>query len=212
MGGFGSGRHSGRPTLDSRQRLDVRWMHRQGYLRPGVSGTLRWSCRGVETGLIQYGSEGNRLVLNYKVRDEGESDWRPYTYAVTVEWLPCHFGGHRPLLLCPRCGRRVAVLYGGEIFVCRRCTGLSYQSQRESAAGRAQLHAETLRERLGWTPGLLELEGGKPKGMHWATYERLTALHRAYAGITLAEWDRWGEKLRAAGLNEEADKLSDWRP
>ncbi|WP_200377149.1 hypothetical protein [Thiocystis violacea] len=144
-------------------------------------------------------------MLLYKVRNEGA--WREHSDPVTIEWLPCHFGGHRPLFHCPRCGSRTGVLYGGEVFVCRHCTGLSYQSQRESAGGRAQLRAEILRERLGWIPGVLEFEGGKPKGMHWRTYERLTVQHRACAGIALAEWDQWALKLRAAGLDDEADRL-----
>jgi hypothetical protein len=35
--------------------------------------------------------------------------------------------------------------------------------------------AETIRRRLSWDASILSLRGGKPKGMHWRTYERLTA-------------------------------------
>jgi hypothetical protein len=197
MGGIGSGRHSGRPALDGLLRLDVRWLHREGFLRPGTTGTLKWSCRGVETSRIQCRAEEYQIVLEYQTRGEGEAEWRPYSYPVTLEWLPCHFGGQRPLLNCPRCGGRVAVLYAaGDLFECRHCQRFSYRSQRETAAGRAQRRAEKLRRRLGWMPGILEREGGKPKGMHWRTYERLVKQHQAYAGVPLAEWDRWTSAMK----------------
>src|ERR1700730_635478 len=58
---------------------------------------------------------------------------------------------------CPAagCGRRVAILYGGGIFACRRRYRLAYASSREEAGGRATRRADSLRARLGWEPGIL---------------------------------------------------------
>jgi hypothetical protein len=58
---------------------------------------------------------------------------------VRLEWTPCNYGGQRPWFLSPvrGCSRRVAVLYGGGIFACRRCHGLNYQSQHAQAWDRA---------------------------------------------------------------------------
>jgi hypothetical protein len=36
---------------------------------------------------------------------------------------------------------------------------------------------------LGWNRGILNPNGSKPKGMHWKTYQRLTARHNAYVDI-----------------------------
>jgi hypothetical protein len=35
--------------------------------------------------------------------------------------------------------------------------------------------ANKLRERLGWEAGIFDGPEGKPKGMHWQTFERLSA-------------------------------------
>jgi hypothetical protein len=37
----------------------------------------------------------------------------------------------------------------------------------------ASTRADKLRKRLGWEAGILNGDGGKPKGMHWKTYQRL---------------------------------------
>jgi len=46
--------------------------------------------------------------------------------------------------------------------------------------------ADSIRERLGWQAGILNLNGGRPKGMHWRTFNRLTAEHDAFVGVSLA--------------------------
>lgn len=45
---------------------------------------------------------------------------------------PCHFGGHRRWLVCPKCGRRTEALYFSTdtvTVVCRTCRGLKYECQ-----------------------------------------------------------------------------------
>jgi hypothetical protein len=37
--------------------------------------------------------------------------------------------------------------------------------------------ADKLRARLGWEPGVLNGNGGKPKWMRWRTFERMAAKH-----------------------------------
>ncbi|MGH8579130.1 MAG: hypothetical protein ACREVK_03055 [Gammaproteobacteria bacterium] len=39
-------------------------------------------------------------------------------------------------------------------------------------------------------PGILNGNGWKPKGMHWRTFERLTAEHDAFVGASLAAMAR----------------------
>jgi hypothetical protein len=76
---------------------------------------------------------------------------------------------------CEYCRRRVAVLYGGEIFACRPCHNLTYPCQRKSADDRARRRADKIRARPDWEPGILNGKGLKPKGVHWRTYRRLSA-------------------------------------
>jgi len=108
---------------------------------------------------------------------------------VRIVRTPCHLGGSRPWFICPAlgCGRSVAVLYGGAIFACRHCYRLAYASTRESAGDRATRRADRLRERLGWEPGILNGEGGKPKWMRRRTFERLSATHEEMVCRSLQE-------------------------
>ncbi|MGI0016826.1 MAG: hypothetical protein ACREBU_25680 [Nitrososphaera sp.] len=121
--------------------------------------------------------EHGRVILSYRYR-RNEEDWESLDYSVALETTPCTYGGYRYWLRCPAagCGRRVVILYlGGCYFACRHCYWLAYESQHESAAGRALLKAQRLRIRLGGSASLAESFPEKPKGMHWRTYARLRA-------------------------------------
>jgi len=49
----------------------------------------------------------------------------------------------------PDCGKRVAILYGGNTFICRHCRELAYPSQRETDYERAARRTNRIREKLG---------------------------------------------------------------
>ena len=72
------------------------------------------------------------------------------------------------------------------MYACRHCHKLAYQTQPEQAHNRADSRADTIRKRLGWDAGILNLPGGKPKGMHWRTYQRLQVAHDAHTNQALA--------------------------
>jgi hypothetical protein len=141
--------------------------------------------------------EYDRVILIYRHRS-GDGKWKDEQYPVRIERTPCNLGGSRHWFICPvvGCGRRVATLYGGGIFACRRCHQLTYSSSREDAGDRSTRRADRLRARLGWEPGILNGEGGKPKWMRWRTFERLAAEHDAFVGASLAAMAmRFGIKL-----------------
>lgn len=188
MGGLGSGRgQRGKETTSDMQPLDIRRLHRAGLLTPGRVFSWQWSVCGREMASIQIRTEVDRVILNYQNRTHG-GEWRPMEYPVCLEWTSCTLGGRRAWFVCPAqgCGRRVAVLFGGSIFACRHCHKLAYASQRETKDDRAIRRYNTIRRRLGWKPGFLNGYGGKPKGMHWSTYERLKAEHDMFVNASLA--------------------------
>ena len=119
MGGFGSGshkQHNARNTTDDYLlKLDIRKLHTQGGLAQGNTYSLAWSANGKEQASIPISTEGSRLVLSYKARGRN-GEWEDMRYSVHVTWTPCNFGGGRPWFLCPNCGKRVAILYGGGVF------------------------------------------------------------------------------------------------
>lgn len=188
MGGSGSGqRWDAKDTTDDYRSIDVRRWQRDGLLAPHRIFGWQWSRDGEVVASIRVRTEPDRVILTYRHRSGGE-DWKDENYPIYLSWSDCHQGGQRPWFLCPArgCGRRVAVLYGGEIFACRHCYQLAYPSQRETSGDRAARRADKIREKLGWPGGILEGSGwGKPKGMHWATFERLTAQHDALAQKSL---------------------------
>jgi hypothetical protein len=175
MGGYGSGRRFDSKTTTSYYRkLDIRRFQRDGVLRPGCTFMWQWSREGEVVASIQVCSEQNRVWLFYHHR-RNDGPWKNEDYPVTVEWTRCNYGGARAWFRCPAsgCGRRVAILYGGEIFACRHCYQLAYDSQREAPHHRAVTRAQAIRRKLGGTVSLFERFPEKPKGMHWSTYQRL---------------------------------------
>jgi hypothetical protein len=182
MGGpGGSRRRSGaKSTTDDYRRLDVRRWARAGVLAPGYSGVSQWTRDGNAVASIQVRTEQDRVMLIYR-HCTGGDQWKDERYSVRIAHTPCHLGDSRPWFICPAvgCGRRVAILYGGDIFACRHCYQLAYGSSREDAGGRSIRRADRLRARLGWEPGILNGAGGKPRWMRWKTFQRLVGKYQA---------------------------------
>lgn len=209
MGGYGSGRRHGKATTGDMLELDIRKLQRDGLLTPGRAFNWHWTRNGEEVASIQIRTEADRVVLNYRTRSSG-GEWEAMEYPVYLRWTPCHLGGRRAWFICHAkghggCGRRVAILFGGSIFACRHCHKLAYQCQRETDAYRAMRRADTIRLRLGWGAGVANPEGGKPKGMHWRTFERLKAEYAAFTNASFAGMaERLGlMKRRLEGLGLE---------
>jgi hypothetical protein len=157
-------------------------------LRPGYWCSWQWTRNGEIVASIRMRAETDRVILTYRHRSGG-GEWKDEQYPVRIERTPCNLGGLRSWFICPAfgCGRRVAILYGGGIFACRRCYQLAYASSCEDAGDRAARRADGLRARLGWKPGILNGKGGKPKWMRWRTFKRLDADHHELVQRSLRE-------------------------
>ena len=177
MGGFGSGRYGGRQVTADYRRLDVRHLQRAGVLTPGWNGGWGWYRNNEERDDIRIRASATSLRLRYTTIQLGKH--KQHDYTVNLSRTRCHYGGERPWFLCPSCGRRVAILYGGAVFACRHCYRLAYQVQHETDNDRTIRKVDAIRARLGWEPGFLNGAGWKPKEMHWRTFRRLTAQHHA---------------------------------
>lgn len=166
MGGYGSGRQEETAKTDGALRLSVHELLRQRRLAPGHHlVTWRWtSGREASVGLEV---REDHLVLSF-TSERGARAQR-----VWLEYTANNYGGRRPWFRCPRCSRRVGVLYfrGGE-FTCRHCSGLKYKSKSEGRADRMRRRACKIRDRLGADYSMCLL-ASRPKGMHWSTFFRL---------------------------------------
>ncbi len=177
MGGIGSGRrwyYGSKSTTGDYRSIDVRRWQREGLLRPGRLFGWQWSVEGEVSASIRVRVDSSEIRLIYCHR-RGDSDWKDENYAVELEWTRCNMGGQRPWFRCPRrgCGRRVAILYGGEIFACRHCYRLAYPCQNERTPERLLRKARKIRERAAGDTDLTLPFPRKPKGQWTRTYLRL---------------------------------------
>lgn len=128
---------------------------------------------------------------------------RALDYVIQLSRTPCNYGGSRVWAICPArdCRRRVAVLYlRGGVFVCRHCTGLLYDSQRESATWRANSQSWKLRRRMGCDWGSYDMPAAyipRPKGMHRKTHARMVARLQRVDRISAAAFMAGLERLDA---------------
>jgi hypothetical protein len=176
MGGSGSGswyRWDSKITTESQRRIDIRWLRRNGYLGANCYGSLTWSRGSEQTGSIGFRMESDRMILNYRHRQNG-AEWSEVEQVISFGQTQCNYGGYRTWFICPRCYRRIAVLYGtGKYFYCRHCYGLTYSSQQENHPNRLMRKSNKIQKRLGGDENLMDSFPEKPKNMHWKTYWRL---------------------------------------
>jgi len=170
MGGYGSGRQWGRSKAEDMLRLDVLRLYKKGCLDPGY-WTWRWQWSSGQESTINIIASGDKLRLSFRTRSGG-GEWEEVEQDVPLDWTPCHFGGTRPWFYCPRCGRRVGVLYGGKRFYCRTCHRLAYRCQSETKQDRILRQAHKMKGRLGGDIGAGAIPA-KPKWMRWKTYDRI---------------------------------------
>lgn len=154
-------RHRTRTTTDELASLDVNWLKRNGFLRPGIH-TLQWHDRA-----------GN-VIGQVTVAVASGIALREMKQKVSLTWTACNYGGCRPWFVCPGCGGRAGKLFAMcSRFYCRSCHSLTYETNRASRALRLMYRAQSLDRRLGGTGALDGSPRPKPKGMHWQTYESL---------------------------------------
>ena len=167
MGGLGSGRIGGKRTTGSMWSLDIRALYRDPLFVPERRVVYTWSMNGEPEASINIDIGHGQVVLSYVFTPAGGEPKR-IKDKVFLSWTACHYGGERPWFLCPRCGRRVAVLWGGEHYLCRHCHNIAYNSQRNDRHGRLLMRMRRIKKRLGG-----EDWWRKPKWMHQRTYDKL---------------------------------------
>lgn len=205
MGGMGSGRQGGRPTVEDALALDLAVLLRKGLIRPGdtVASSLHWrnTRTGSETASIGYcctmTDVAGTFGADYVVTRRGERV--PVSLSIGLASSPQPFGGRRWWWICPVTGRRVAKLFkppSGDRFASRQAWGLAYRSQREAPFDRACSRAWGLRDRLGITDGIGD-GLWRPKGMHEARWARERARIEAADAAVDARLARLVERLPA---------------
>jgi hypothetical protein len=180
MGGYGSGRSGGRPTVESGLTLDLYRLIRQGLLVPSqsLSGSIVWTrvSTGERTASMGYEAhmsvDSGRIRLRYTTTTYG-GEKRDSDYSIMLVTTPQPLGGRRWWFRCPRSGDLVSKLHlpnGAYTFASRRAYRLGYLCQRESPRDRSLSRAFALREKIGGKGGIGDYIP-RPKGMHTRTFE-----------------------------------------
>lgn len=202
MGGYGSGRHNGRPTADESLFLDIAWMLSTGKAQVGLicSGTLGWSENGQPCGSISYravmdepGHE--RLELSY-CRGQGENRQK-FSQTIQLTFTRPHFGGKRWWMICPYSGQRAGKLFlpnGGDLFASRQVWRLDYHSQRIEGRDRPFEALFRLQKRLGCTQGW-EQPIYRPKGMWHKTFDRLESRYWQLDALCTAQMCQLSDQI-----------------
>ena len=91
------------------------------------------------------------------------------SYTIPVERKSCNYGGYYHFFRCPACMARMRKLYCiGGIYVCRKCAGLGYYSQRLRPSERYKMKSYHIEESIKRQGGSLDQ---KPPWMKKATYQ-----------------------------------------
>lgn len=160
MGGYSSGRSRtrNRGAVEVTFRLDMRQLRRRGFVRPGERASTVWIWKRAEetTGSIS-------VAVDLTEPDNGYAELtfsaggEPRYVRVTIEAVPCRYGGRRFYFLCPRSGRRCDMLCGvGGDFASRQHHRLTYFSQSETCLDRLARASRKAESKL-------RGENGRPK-------------------------------------------------
>jgi hypothetical protein len=172
MGKGGSRSGAGRPASHvkaehCRRLVAGRWA-KEGMFKEGRSGVWAWTDAqtGAITAQIGYRGLGGTVALDFRVNDHA------VTQLISELRTACNYGGSRSWFACPRCRRRVGVLFlrGAAGFICRHCGRVAYGSQSDDefdSTWRKQRKAEQRLGGKGWM---------RPKGMHQTTRDKLVAI------------------------------------
>ncbi len=170
MGGLGSGNiNRWANKTDEFHKLDLATFKKEWFARYR-SGAMTWSRGGHKTASINYQLSPQSMRLTY-VSGSGDNK-QSIDECFDLAFTPQHFGSSRMWIVCRSCQRRCRVLYGAELFRCRKCYELTYPSQYEFIRVPGLSIAETLKDKLGGEAGFVYPFPEKPKGMHWKTYQR----------------------------------------
>jgi hypothetical protein len=195
VGGYGSGRSGGRPTVESSLTLDLQRLFKTGWLKADarILGLLHWTLvsTGEETASIGFesdlGEEIGHVQLRWTSTNQRSGEKRQRENRITLTTRPQPFGGRRWFFICPRTGEKAQKLHlpsGADTFASRKAYRLGYRSQRESPRDRSLSRAFALRAKIGDKGGIYtRIE--KPKGMHARTFKR--AMKRVYAAEEIVD-------------------------
>lgn len=193
MGGYRSGSHRdrGAKRTGSMREIDLSWLSKRKLLTPGVQTKLSWNRNDEPAGEIRFRALYHGIQLEYKFRSGEEHNWETVNETIHYGYTDTPFNGKRRWFICPSCNERCRILYGGRYYRCRKCHGLTYDSQYLKKWERPEYQADRIIQRLGGHPNDCEFPD-KPRCMHWTTYYKW---YDKFHKFDCADVNVWYEKF-----------------
>jgi hypothetical protein len=145
----------------------------------GFSGTISWGESNVNISLHH-----DVLTRSYHFSiNDGPQTKIKSTFR--LERVPRHFGGFMFYMRCPKCDRRIRVIYMRDgYWLCKKCHDLQYSSTRATDSDnfirQSNKYARKLGLEGGWQYDHVSAEYGRPKWMHKTTFWLLQDKCRDY--------------------------------
>ena len=178
-----------RVCLQDGLKLDLNQLARQGFIKFGANIGPRSISWNSHQGVIASG------VITADMTDPDRAWFRVaiggFVQQITLQSRPRHLGGRQWFFLCPVTGGRATVLWrppGATRFLSRQAWGrqVAYRSQFLDRDSRAHYGQSKINSRL-CAIGKFDPQEWrfppKPKGMRWATYNRLEQKFDHYDGV-----------------------------
>ena len=178
-----SGYYNRKMTTDEAKKIDIRELQRRQSLYCGNTGELSWHNAKTKesTGRIGFIVKDDCLVFSYRAKRHNSQYWQDYEVIAPLTYTPCNYGNRRVWFKCPRCSKRVAILYINAQIGCRTCQRLNYASQQQTKGmWQDRDRMNKIREKLNWPLYQDVLFRTKPKGMHYKTFYSLVKEHDFY--------------------------------
>lgn len=172
MGGFGSGYKGIRKlTTGECLSININKLHikRDNYYRCNLS----WNDKNNSSiSIIKQNVDSIRLLYT----DNSGTQPQKCDYTIKLDYTKCNYGNDRPWFICPKCEKRVGILYAKKgIFLCRKCQDLNYNSDRVSGNKMNELELKIYKtqDKLKMKHGIDNYAAKRLKGMHATTFEKL---------------------------------------
>lgn len=160
---WGAGRKPRKIKAETLPSISVTALRKSGLFEEPCMVYFQMRGLGVESGTLEI-SEVDRDDLQMGWKFRRNSSTIEGCQSVNVIRTECHFGGDRRWLQCPRCDRKMGVLFLRlNLFACRRCQQVTYKTQSKDACDRAWTKQRRIEQTLGEN-------NEKPTSMRWTTY------------------------------------------
>lgn len=128
---MGRRKYSTKIEADGLTKFEVWWLKKGGHLEGG------WSAGQIQSVRFQVATKNSQLGIydyDYIRFFLSQTYWNGETgetiHDVRLTASPCNYGNSRYWFICPRCQKRVGVLYlSGSSIACRHCHDLTYKSK-----------------------------------------------------------------------------------